>query len=348
MGQRVLVVSSYPPRHCGIGAYARDQVSRLRSEGHEVTVLSPPDGDGDERVGFFDGRPFRQAEQMCGGFDRVVVHFQPALYFRTRRPLSKVRTSAALAKLAAACPALDLLVHEADRPIWWRPDYLLLRRAFARSARVSFHTDAERQALERLYRVQVRGQVVPHRVAAVQPLPREEARARLSISGGEPVFLCPGFLQPSKGFDRAVSAFAAAFPGGEGAALYIVGSVRDANAENRAYAGDLRERAAATTGVRLLDRFLSDEDFDVWVAAADRVILPYRRSWSSGVLARAHELGTPAIVAAVGGLPEQAGPMDVLFEDERGLREALIQAAAPGRQGGPEEAESRPPREAAG
>ena len=36
---RILVVSSYPPRHCGIGAYASGQVARLRAGGHDVTVL---------------------------------------------------------------------------------------------------------------------------------------------------------------------------------------------------------------------------------------------------------------------------------------------------------------------
>ena len=41
---RILVVSSYPPRHCGIGAYARDQVHELRAAGHEVTVLTAPVG----------------------------------------------------------------------------------------------------------------------------------------------------------------------------------------------------------------------------------------------------------------------------------------------------------------
>ena len=44
---RILVVSSYPPRHCGIGAYARDQVSDLRAAGHHVTVLTAPDGQGE-------------------------------------------------------------------------------------------------------------------------------------------------------------------------------------------------------------------------------------------------------------------------------------------------------------
>src|SRR5204863_1468269 len=95
-----LVVPAYPPRHCGIGAYARDQVAALRAEGHDVTVLSPPDGDGDVRRTFLGGGAFREAARMAKGVDRVMVHFQPALYYPPRRPVSKIRTSMALWRLA--------------------------------------------------------------------------------------------------------------------------------------------------------------------------------------------------------------------------------------------------------
>src|ERR1700736_700670 len=96
---KVLVVSSYPPRHCGIGAYAHAQVARLREAGDEVTVLSPPDGDGDVHVWFSGGRPFREAARIGGGFDRIVVHFQPGLYFAPRAPVSKIATALGLYRL---------------------------------------------------------------------------------------------------------------------------------------------------------------------------------------------------------------------------------------------------------
>jgi glycosyltransferase involved in cell wall biosynthesis/uncharacterized membrane protein len=322
---RVLIVSSYPPRHCGIGSYARDQVARLRSEGHEVTVLSPPDGDGDVRVGFFGGRPFFRAARMGRAFDRIVVHFQPALYYRSRRPVSKVMTSLGLLRLVRSRPHTELLVHEADRPLRWRPDYTLLRRAFARAGMVSFHTEAEHQALEAQYGVRVRSVLIPHRVEAAA-VDRQVARRELGIESDGPVFLCAGFLQPSKGFDRAVEAFARGTDG-DAATLYIVGSVRGRSAENEGYASALRERGSGVQGVRLLERFVSDDEFDRWIAAADWVVLPYRRSWSSGVLARAHALGTPAIVSAVGGLAEQATDMDMVFDDDEGLTRAMKEAA---------------------
>jgi glycosyltransferase involved in cell wall biosynthesis/multidrug transporter EmrE-like cation transporter len=322
---RILVVSSYPPRACGIGAYARDQVRTLREAGNEVTVLSPPDGDGDVKVVFFGGRPFFRASKMAPGFDRVIVHFQPALYYRPRRPLSRVLTSFGLLWLVLRRRQAAVLVHEADTPVLWRPDYLLLREAFRGAPELDVHTDAERRALEASYRISVRARVVPHRA-----LPVSEVAP--SASGGGPddpvAFLCAGFIQASKGFDQAVRAFAEAFPSRNGARLDVVGSVRDRTPENERHLAELRTLCQATPGVRLLDGYVDDGEFDAMISRADWVVLPYRRSWSSGVLARAHALGTPAIVSAVGGLGEQAEEHDrVVSADGGGLVAAFREAA---------------------
>src|SRR5262249_3099760 len=151
---------------------------------------------------------------------------------------------------------------------------------------------------------------VPHALApasGADGVSRDDARRRLGIADApQPVFVCVGFLQPSKGFDRAVEAFARAsarerHPASTAApsgSLYLVGSVRDETGENLAHVETLTRRVAQVRGAHLVERFLSDEEFDLWIAAADRVVLPYRRAWSSGVLAHAHAVGTRAIVAA--------------------------------------------------
>ena len=336
---KILVVSSYPPRHCGIGAYARDQVARLRSEGQQVTVLSPPDGDGDVKAPFAGGRAFRAAATIGRRFDRIVVHFQPALYYRPRAPISKVATSLGLLQLVLRRHKVELLVHEADTPKLWRPDYLLLRLAFRLAGVVSFHTGAEREALERDYRVKVRGNLIPHVVATVAHPSKDEARRRLGLEQRGPMYLCAGFLQPSKGFDRAVEAFWRA--GANGSTLYILGSVRDATPENVRYAHSLAERCRTVSGVTMIDRFVPDDEFDLWVVAADWVVLPYRRAWSSGILARAHALGTPAIVAGVGGLVEQADEHDVVVQEDSELDRAFAGRLRP-TAGGPAETELEP------
>ena len=307
------MVSSYPPRHCGIGAYAHAHSDRLRAAGDAVTVLSPPDGDGDVRVPFFGGRPFSRAARIGGRFDRILVHFQPVLYYRPRAPLSKVATSLGLLWLVVRRPRTEVLIHEADPPIRWRPDYVLLRSAFSRG-RLLFHTQAERRSLERQYRVRTRARIVPHADGVrAGPITRGQARRRLGLPADEPLFVCPGFLHPAKGYERAAFAWnAAGMPG----RLVIVGSVRDRTAENVAYADMLRELASTLDRLDLVEDFVSDRDFDAWIAAADLVILPYRRSWSSGALTRAQQLRTPAAVAAVGGLAEQAGPEDEVFRSD--------------------------------
>jgi glycosyltransferase involved in cell wall biosynthesis len=79
-----------------------------------------------------------------------------------------------------------------------------------------------------------------------------------------------------------------------------------------------------------VERFLEEAELDAWTAAADALILPYRRSWSSGALARAQSLGTPAIVTAVGGLPEQASDRDVVVGSDRELDQALLRVGERG------------------
>jgi glycosyltransferase involved in cell wall biosynthesis len=329
---RIAVVSSYPPRHCGIGAYAHAQVQRLREDGNTVTVISPPDGEGDVRVPFRDGREFRAAARLGGSFDRIIVHFQPGLYYRpgARAAISKIRTSLGLRSLVRRRPQTEILVHEAHRPTRWRPDHVLLRQALVR-ARLLFHTHAEHRAFEDAYRTRVDARIVDHRdaIRVGGPQDREAARRHLDLDPSEPLFVCAGFLHPWKGFDRAVRAFAASAGTGR---LVIVGSVRDAVPANLAYARELRELVAATDGVTLIEGYPSDEDFDAWMRAADRVLFPYTRAWSSGALARARVLGTPAIVSDVGGLAEQVGPDDEVVRSDDELRLAIERLRQPARR----------------
>ena len=317
---RILVVSSYPPRHCGIGAYAAAQVRHLREEGHDVVVLSPPDGDGDVRQPFIGGSAFRHAASIGGRFDRILVHFQPGLYFRPRTPFLHVVTAASLLWLVTRRPSVEIVVHEAAAPpSRLRPDYRLLGLAFSR-ARLLFHTQAERTGLEREYRIRTHARLIPHQdsVTVYARPSRDDARAGLGIAAEGPVFVCAGFLHADKGFDRAVRAFAAAGAPGR---LYVVGSVRTPGGETNAHVAELRALCDRTDGVTMIERYVSNEEFDLWMSAADRVVLPYRRAWSSGALARAQQLGTPAFVANVGGLAEQAGGEDVVFDSVETLAE---------------------------
>jgi len=329
MPERILIVSSFPPRHCGIGAYASAQAERLRAEGHDVIVLSPPDGDGEVHRPFIGGAAFRHAAAIGDRFDLVVVHYETGLYFRPRSPFTHLITSGSLLYLVLRRSNVEIVVHEANvPPNRWRPDYRMLGMAFAR-AHLAFHTDAERVALERAYRIRTRYRLIQHTdgVTVHAPLSKDAARERLGLEPDGPHFVCAGFLHPDKGFDRAVRAFGAA---GSPGRLYVVGSVRIPSGAVDRHVRELRALVSSTVGVTLLQTFVSDEDFDAWVEAADRMVFPYRRAWSSGALARAQRLGTPALVSDVGGLAEQAGPDDVVFKTEEALAELFAGTVAAG------------------
>jgi hypothetical protein len=81
--------------------------------------------------------------------------------------------------------------------------------------------------------------------------------------------------------------------------------------------------AATTPGVTVRPAFVSDDEFDAWLVAADVVVLPYRRIWSSGVLERAALYERPVIATSVGGLPEQARANTVVVDDDDGLVRAM-------------------------
>jgi hypothetical protein len=75
------------------------------------------------------------------------------------------------------------------------------------------------------------------------------------------------------------------------------------------------------------EQYVSDEEFDRWIVAADVVVLPYRHIWSSGVIERAALYDRAVIASRVGGLDAQARQGTVLVTDDEGLARAMWDAA---------------------
>jgi glycosyltransferase involved in cell wall biosynthesis len=113
----------------------------------------------------------------------------------------------------------------------------------------------------------------------------------------------------------------------------VLASVRTGTEPNLEYGRSIASLCDRVRGVDLIDRFVPDDEFDAWIAAADAVVLPYRRAWSSGVLARAQAIGTPALVSAVGGLADQASARDIVFSTDDELTRAFATATISRRTG---------------
>jgi len=324
---KLLMVSPYPPYRDGIGSYAVQEVAALRREGHDVEVLSPLPSAAHHHLPLPSPRSMLALAEMAKRYDRVVVQFHPDLFFEQWWGPSQRQAVWATFALLATRTELELRIHEIDyRSTGLRG--LLRRVALRRAGSIVVHTEEERRSCIESFGLPPASVRLVEHGSSFTPrttLSRAEARDELGVPADLPVFVSIGFLQPHKGFDRAVRAFARL----EGEArLYVVGDTRLDEPAWLQYADELEALVGRTAGAELRRGYVSDEHFDLWIAAADRVVLPYRHIWSSSVVERAALLGTPTIVTAVGGLGQQAaGEHDVVVEDDAGLAQAMADAA---------------------
>lgn len=140
----------------------------------------------------------------------------------------------------------------------------------------------------------VRAVLVPHPSEPAAVVPRGEARARLDLPAGAPVFLFSGLLRPYKGWDVLLAAFADVRRELPDALLLLAG-------EPWGEAKALAERPAPP-GVRLLLRFLPAEERGLLFDACDAVVCPYRHATGSGIAADAVAHGRPVVGSRVPGL----------------------------------------------
>jgi D-inositol-3-phosphate glycosyltransferase len=129
---------------------------------------------------------------------------------------------------------------------------------------------------------------------------RETARATFGLDGEVALFF--GYVRHYKGLDTLLDAWPrvrARRP----ATLVVAGEFYEDAAPYRA-----KVEAAGEGAVRLLDRYIADDEVEALFKAADVVVLPYRSATQSGVTHVAYALGVPVITTDVGGLAETVRP----------------------------------------
>jgi glycosyltransferase involved in cell wall biosynthesis len=206
-----------------------------------------------------------------------------------------------------------------------RGERIAARRMFLAATTIAVHTERERHEFAEAFGIP------ETRITVADPgahferrtsLDQVEARRRLGLPESGFVFLSIGFLQPHKGFDRSIRAFAGLAE--HAAQLEIVGSLRVEDTEFQYYVEDLRALANATPGVTLHETYVSDASFDEWIVASDALVLPYRLIWSSSVCERAALYDRPVIASRTGGLADQAsGSGAILVDSDRELAVAM-------------------------
>lgn len=126
---------------------------------------------------------------------------------------------------------------------------------------------------------------------------RESARTQLALAGEVALFF--GYVRHYKGLDTLLAAWAIVRKHRPQATLVVAGEFYEKPEHYRALAA-----AAGEGAVRLLERYIADDEVEALFRAADVTVLPYRSGTQSGVTHVAYALGSPVIATTVGGITE--------------------------------------------
>ena len=130
---------------------------------------------------------------------------------------------------------------------------------------------------------------------------RKEARERLGLPAGDRIALFFGVIKPYKGLEYLLEAFERIGSEIPSARLVIVGALfQDPGGFYRNLLEDVSKRGNVTCVIE----YVPLESVGLYFLAADAVVLPYTKTYQSGVLMAAYAAGRPVVVSDTGGLSE--------------------------------------------
>ena len=327
----ILMVSTYPPTKCGIGTYASQSVEALTKQGFEVDTASPDQqGEVDYQLDLRGGLKPLKLLKISKAHKQTIIQYHHDFYcdFSKKRVEGLFLPNLALALFFLLSRKTEVVCHEFYAPptqtlkskIVFLSEWLKWQAA----PKVIFHTEKEFNNFKKTFKKNPRKLMLKEHHQDFQiyrNIDIGEARTSLKLPKDEVIFLCIGFIQPNKGFDRVVKVFKKMNPAR--ARLYIVGSTRVDKEEYLYYKNHLHDLVKDCKNIVLIDKFISDEEFDTWTCAADYIVCPYREIWSSGIVGRAKLFNKKVIGTNVGGLKDQLSNEDILFETDFELADII-------------------------
>ena len=133
---------------------------------------------------------------------------------------------------------------------------------------------------------------------------KDVAKQKLGIPDGKKVILFFGLIRRYKGLEYLVYAFQRIKEELDSTVLFIVGSIYDENSEDFKFYSDLIDLISHDDDVIRVNEYVPFEKINSYFLASDLVVLPYIKTYTSGVLLAAYAAGRPVIVTDTGALSE--------------------------------------------
>ncbi|MFN0071046.1 MAG: glycosyltransferase [Chloroflexota bacterium] len=159
--------------------------------------------------------------------------------------------------------------------------------------------------------------IVPHphfMDSYANTIDRAAARQRLQLEPIEQVILFLGGVRQNKGIEQLLEAFGQLH--GSHLRLMVVGGTH--TELDAPYMAQVRTLASRDPRVRLDPRYIPDDEIQVFMNAADLVVIPFTRILNSGSAMLAMSFGKAVVVPELGCLPELLGnDAGFLYDSDR-------------------------------
>ncbi|MBN2067219.1 MAG: glycosyltransferase family 4 protein [Candidatus Diapherotrites archaeon] len=313
---KIVLLTSWPPRHCGIATYSNELARALKEQGHEVHIVTFSDGGrkSEENVHpvlkvnkgrklvqpNWDEALYREIEKI--GPDVVHVQHEYALYLYDDdfssglfRPFFRWKVDANFPVVATFHSVYTAL----DRVESYYMDIVL---EIIDAGIV--HEEYQKIYLpENIGRLPDNVYVIPHGAKDIKP--DKSAKNDLGLKGKKVAGLI-GWWEPNKGFERVVKIWPKIRKQvGKNAVLVVAGDARPGSKSGQIYKPKLIkaiERSSAKSSIKLIVGAFTPQEYDRILSSFDLMVLPYSRASQSGNLAHAFALGVPCIATAMEGL----------------------------------------------
>jgi len=186
---------------------------------------------------------------------------------------------------------------------------LTLRIQYRLADHIFVHTEKMKKELLEEFGVRERAvTVIRHPINDAFPdtdLTPAEAKRRLGLGDSEKTILFFGRIKPYKGVEHLLAAFQQRVTSDVNYRLIIAGELQKGN-EN--YLEEIRKtipREIERGQIILKVQFIPDEEMEVYLKAADVMVLPYNQIFQSGVLFLGYSFGLPVIATDVGSFREE-------------------------------------------
>lgn len=295
---RVGFISTYPPIECGIATYTQYLTEALRKKATDVYVVCHVGGSGTQVFPAFDYEDGDLAEKAYSTMVRFtpdVVHVQHEYgLFGKHYGVSVVPLLIQFRMLGIPIvTTLHTVYQEIDAP-----HQILLESMVLNSDRVIVHEEYQRKTLEQTLPQGLRSKiaVIPHGAREVEIL--TGARKKLGLPEDKKIILIIGYIRPSKNFELVIDIFPKIRERYPDAVLVMAGKIR--GQEYVDYRNFLYQKIAsspAKDNIIIIRGQLPQDVFDQLLCAADVVVLPYKLSSQSGILAHCLSFGRPIVAS---------------------------------------------------